>query len=51
MVGGEIIKNRSRNIIQLQVLHKNKRKAILEKSPELERPKQIGFEIREKGFF
>lgn len=49
MVGGEIIKNRSRNIIQLQVINSNKRKALLEKCDDIE-PKEIDFEIKEKGF-
>lgn len=51
LVGGEILRNRSRNIVQLQNLHKNKRKAVLEKSSDLEKAKQIVFKIREKGFY
>ena len=50
LVGGELIRNRSRNIIQLQNLHKNKRKAILEKTPESKELREVVFEIREKGF-
>lgn len=50
IVGGEVIRNRSRDIIQLQLLHENKRKAILEKSEENEEEKEIMFEIKEKGF-
>ena len=50
LVGGEIIRNRSKNLIQLQVLDKNRRKAILEKSPDIKQIKEVVFEIREKGF-
>ena len=48
-VGGEIVVNRSKVIIQLQLMHKNKRKAVLEKQEE-EIKKEILFEIDEKGF-
>ncbi|OGM02990.1 hypothetical protein A3K72_02570 [Candidatus Woesearchaeota archaeon RBG_13_36_6] len=51
LVGGEIIRNQSRNIIQLQNLNKNKRMAILEKAPELEEARETIFEIRENGFY
>lgn len=48
MVGGEVVKNQSRTIIQLQCGHK--RKAILEKSEDLEVPKEVDFEITQEGF-
>lgn len=50
IVGGEIVRNRSKTIIQLQKLHENKRKAILEKLSGSDKDKEIIFEIKEKGF-
>ena len=50
MVGGEVVKNQSRTIIQLQCGHKNKRNAILEKSEDLEVPREVNFKIIQEGF-
>ena len=49
-VGGDILTYSSKCLIELQPLHKNKRKAILRKHRSIPE-KEIEFEIKEKGIF
>lgn len=49
MVGGDILKYRSKCLIELQLAHGNKRKAILRKHRHLPE-KEIFFEIKNEGF-
>jgi len=50
-VGGKITSKRSKCMVQLKLLMKSKKMAILEKFPGLKEEKRVIFEIREKGFF
>lgn len=49
IVSGDILKYGSDCVIELQKLHKNKRKAIIRKHPKIKG--EFMFEIRDKGFF
>ena len=49
IVGGDILKYQSKCIIELQKLHKGRRKAILRKHRSLSEDKEVVFEIMEKG--
>ena len=51
MVGGDILKYGSKCLIELQNLHKNKRRIILRKHRSQPEGKEIIFEIKEKGIF
>jgi DNA repair protein RadB len=50
VVGGNIISNRSKCMIQLKTLSCNRRCAILEKHPEIDDKKQVVYEIVTNGF-
>ena len=49
MVGGDVLKYGSKCLIELQKLHKNKRKAVLRKHRSLADDNEYCFEIKEKG--
>lgn len=49
MVGGNILKYSSKCLIELQKLHKNRRRAIIRKHRSIPEDKQFVFEIKEKG--
>ncbi len=50
MVGGDILKYSSKCLIELQLLHMGKRKAVLRKHRSIAEGKEIIFKIVEKGF-
>ncbi|MBS3132696.1 DNA repair and recombination protein RadB [Candidatus Woesearchaeota archaeon] len=50
MVGGDILAYSSKCLIELQLLSKNQRKALIKKHRSIPE-REITFEIREKGFF